>query len=259
MAHEKSLEALNRTLKDLRENQRLFGNALILLTGDFRQTLPVIPRSTPADELNACLKASNLWRYVTKLTLNTNVRVQLQNDSKAEVFSKQLLQIGNGRIPIDNNGLFKFPDHFCQIAESKADLVQNYKNHNWLSERAILAGTNKDVNEINADILDKIPGDTVVYRSVDTVIDQDQVVNYPTEFLNSMDISGFPPHYLQLKVDATIIMLRNINHPKLSWEKVSPQAIQNCVIEAGFGKTDMPHNDNGWTAEDELTLSALAQ
>ncbi|XP_053968537.1 uncharacterized protein LOC128869968 [Anastrepha ludens] len=223
MAHQKSLEALNRTLKDLRENQRLFGNALILLTGDFKQTLPAIPRSTPADELNACLKASSLWRYVTKLTLNTNVRVQLQNDSSAEVFSKQLLKIGNGRIPIDNNGLFKFPHHFCQLAELKADLVQkvfpditqNYKNHNWLSERAILAGTNKDVNEINADILDKIPGDTVVYRSVDTIIDQDQVVNYPTEFLNSLDISGFPPHYLQLKLGSTIIMLRNINHPKL--------------------------------------------
>ncbi|UYV67980.1 hypothetical protein LAZ67_5002693 [Cordylochernes scorpioides] len=55
MAHKKSLEALNRTLKYLRGNEQLFGGALILLAGDFRQTLPVIPRSTPADELNACL------------------------------------------------------------------------------------------------------------------------------------------------------------------------------------------------------------
>jgi PIF1 helicase. len=28
---------------------------MILLAGDFRQTLPVIRRSTPMDELNACL------------------------------------------------------------------------------------------------------------------------------------------------------------------------------------------------------------
>jgi hypothetical protein len=61
MAHKKELEALNRTLKDLKVNEQLFGGALILMSGDFRQTLPVIPRSTPADELNACLKSSVLW------------------------------------------------------------------------------------------------------------------------------------------------------------------------------------------------------
>lgn len=57
-AHKKSLEALNFTLKDLRRNNNIFGGLMILLAGDFRQTLPVIPRGTPADELNAYLKAS---------------------------------------------------------------------------------------------------------------------------------------------------------------------------------------------------------
>ncbi|GBP72598.1 hypothetical protein EVAR_50900_1 [Eumeta japonica] len=60
MAHKKSLEALNFTLKDLRRNN-IFGGLMILLAGDFRQTLPVVLRGTPADELNACLKASPLW------------------------------------------------------------------------------------------------------------------------------------------------------------------------------------------------------
>ena len=59
MAHKRAFEALHRTLRDLRSNQNLFGGAMILLAGDFRQTLAVIPRSTAADELNACLKASN--------------------------------------------------------------------------------------------------------------------------------------------------------------------------------------------------------
>ncbi|GFU48246.1 ATP-dependent DNA helicase [Trichonephila clavipes] len=54
----------DRSLQDLRENVQPFGNALILLAGDFRQTLPVISRSTPADEINACLKYSTLWRHV---------------------------------------------------------------------------------------------------------------------------------------------------------------------------------------------------
>ena len=52
MAHKRALEGLNRTLKDLRNDSRIFGGAMILLSGDFHQTLPVIPRSTAADEIN---------------------------------------------------------------------------------------------------------------------------------------------------------------------------------------------------------------
>ena len=62
MAHKRALEALDRTLKDLRNDSRHFGGAMILLSGDFRQTLPVIPGSTAADEINASLKSSYLWR-----------------------------------------------------------------------------------------------------------------------------------------------------------------------------------------------------
>lgn len=56
MAHKKSIEGLNRTMRDFRGNQNLFGGALILSALGFRQTLPVISKSTPADETNACLK-----------------------------------------------------------------------------------------------------------------------------------------------------------------------------------------------------------
>lgn len=51
MAHKKSYEALDRTMRDFTGINQPMGNKLLLLTGDFRQTLPVIPRSTPADEI----------------------------------------------------------------------------------------------------------------------------------------------------------------------------------------------------------------
>ncbi|GBP63298.1 ATP-dependent DNA helicase pif1 [Eumeta japonica] len=60
MSHKKALKALDRKLRDLRGNVRIFGGVLILLSGYFRQTMLVIPRSTPDDELNACLKSSVL-------------------------------------------------------------------------------------------------------------------------------------------------------------------------------------------------------
>jgi len=64
MVHKKSLDSLERTLKDTRNNQNKFGGATILLSSDFCQTLPVVQRSTQADELNACFKSSNLWKHV---------------------------------------------------------------------------------------------------------------------------------------------------------------------------------------------------
>ena len=55
MTPKKSLEASERTMKNLRNNQNRFGGAMILLAEDFPQTLPVIPRLTPVNEPNACL------------------------------------------------------------------------------------------------------------------------------------------------------------------------------------------------------------
>lgn len=67
------------------------GGVVLLLSGDFRQTLPVIPKSTPADEINACLKHSILWHQVKKLQLTTNMR--------AKTFAEKLSEIAGG--PVD--------------------------------------------------------------------------------------------------------------------------------------------------------------
>jgi len=125
MAQKKSLEALDHTLKDLRNNQVPFGGTLMILSGDFRHTLPVLPRSTPADELHACLKYSTFWSTVKKkMHLTKNMRVQHQNDPTAAIFSKQLLEIGNGTVPTNpETGKITFPSNFCIIVNSKKELV----------------------------------------------------------------------------------------------------------------------------------------
>ncbi|XP_055612030.1 ATP-dependent DNA helicase pif1-like [Uranotaenia lowii] len=241
MAHKKALEALNRTLKDLRSNDLLFGDSLILLSGDFRQTLPVIQKSTPADEINACLKSSALWTYVQKLTLTKNMRVALQQNVSADTFSKQLLDMGNGKLPIDQTNQITFPRNFCKMMNSKDELIasvfpdieNSYKNHEWLSERAILAAKNLDVNDINSKIQNKIPGESTTYKSFDTVINPDEAVNYPIEFLNSLDLPGMPPHMLVLKVGVPIILLRNICPPRLcNGTRMSVKRLMNNVLEA---------------------------
>ncbi|XP_076765131.1 ATP-dependent DNA helicase Pif1-like [Xylocopa sonorina] len=239
MAHKKSLK---RTLKDLRGNKQLFGGAFILLANDFRQTLPVIPRSVPADELNACLKSSVLWRYVEKISLKTNMRVQLQQDESSEPFTKQLLDIGNGKMEIDQSThCITLPENFCHIVKSTDELIakafsnlsQNYKNNQRVSERAILAAKNIDVNLINCTIQIKIPDEETTYKCIDTVVNHDESVNYPTEFFNSLDLQGMPPHILSLEIGPPIILLRNINPSQLcNGTRLSVKKLINNIIEA---------------------------
>ncbi|XP_060880216.1 ATP-dependent DNA helicase pif1-like [Metopolophium dirhodum] len=223
MAHKLALEAVDRTMKNLRGNSRRFCGAMILLSGDFRQTLPVIPKSTAADELNACLKLSFLWQHVKKFKLTTNMSVALQNDPSAAEFSRQLLALGNGQIPVDvSTGLISFPENFY-----------NYKHLDWISEREILAAKNKDVNCWNCIIQSKIAGELRSYKSVDSVTVENEAINYPTEFLNSLDVPGTPQHNLQLKVGSIIIMLRNLNHPKLcNGTRLSVKKLLNNLIQA---------------------------
>jgi hypothetical protein len=57
-----------------------------------------------------------------------------------------------------------------------------------------------DVDDLNLKIKHLLPGNLVSYKFIDTVCDATEAVNYPTEFLNSLDLPGMPSHNLQLKV-----------------------------------------------------------
>ncbi|GBN46171.1 hypothetical protein AVEN_237434-1 [Araneus ventricosus] len=130
---------------------------VVLMAGDFRQIPPVITRGTPADEINACLKASPLLEHVKKFNLTTNMRVQLFNDTESGQYTATLLKIGEGRFKTDPNGMITLNERFCKIAHSTEELISkvypelqvNMGNREWLCERAILAPTNEIVAQIN--------------------------------------------------------------------------------------------------------------
>lgn len=63
------------------------------------------------------------------------------------------------------------------------DIENNYLNHEWLSQRAILAAKNVDVDEINFQIQQLLPGDLMSFKSIDTVVDENESVNFPIEFI----------------------------------------------------------------------------
>lgn len=95
------------------------------------------------------------------------------------------------------------------------NIITNFQDYDWLSQRAILAPRNEDVNYLNYEIQRKLPGDAITYTSIDSVTDEFESANYPIEFLNSLEPSGLPPHILTLKIGSTIMILRNIDPPFL--------------------------------------------
>jgi ATP-dependent DNA helicase PIF1 len=96
-----------------------------------------------------------------------------------------------------------------------SNILINFKNLSWLTERAILAAKNDDVDGINSKILSMLPGEPIVYESIDTNVEEDDAVNFPVEVLNTLNPPRMPPHRLYLKVGTPIILLRNMDPPKL--------------------------------------------
>ncbi|CAF4655383.1 unnamed protein product, partial [Rotaria sp. Silwood2] len=151
------------------------------------------------------------------------MRVHLQDDASAGQFSESLLMIGNGKAPVHpTSDLISLSNNFCNVVDSIEILKTSvfpyirthYKDHKWLCERAILVPKNTSVNAINLQIQQQLPGETTSYKSIDTVVDVDDAVQYPIEFLNSLEPFGMPPHNLLLKIGSPVMLLRNLDAPR---------------------------------------------
>lgn len=102
-----------------------------------------------------------------------------------------------------------------------------------MSERAILAAKNVDVIDINIRIQNMLETESFSFKSIDTVVEENEGVNFPTEFLNSLDLPGLPPHKLILKIGSPIILLRNLCAPKLcNGTRLVVKKIFGTIIEA---------------------------
>ena len=197
MTNKKCFEAVDNTLRDIRNCDKPMGGITTVLSGDFRQILPVIPRGTRADDINACLKSSYLWPYIHVLQLTTNMRLTSSADSDLMSFASSILSIGDGTMVSSSSNVIDIPfgNHVHIIGELiehvYTNLTENFNDPSYLYNRTILCPQNECVNDINLQVLDKVEGQHTSYMSVDTICDEDEVT---TEFLNSLTPSGCPTH-----------------------------------------------------------------
>ena len=166
MSHRFQLEALDRTLRDVTGLDVPFGGKIMVLSGDFRQCLPVIPDGSRAEVVDAALNRSHLWQFFKVMKLGVNMRVKMSDDPEAEAFDQFTVKLGNGEIDVlDGTDLVEIPEVMSMNIEPNSpnnptsekdamkkladhvypDLRRNFGKVGWLDGRAILAPTNKQV------------------------------------------------------------------------------------------------------------------
>ena len=113
------------------------------------------------------------------------------------------------------------------------NLSHHYKDTKCLYKEIFWPRRMTFLEAINNSSLNKLPGKETIFKSVDSVVDPNSAVQYPTEFLNSLQPPGLPPHNLILKVGTTIMLLRNLDPPRLcNGTRLTVKYILLHVLEA---------------------------
>ncbi|KAG5063501.1 hypothetical protein JHK85_004684 [Glycine max] len=262
MTHKFCFEALDKSLRDIIKGK------VMVLGGDFRQILPVIPRGSRSDIVHATINSSYLWDYCQILTLTKNMRlqsnIQVADKEETATFAQWILDIGDGIIGHPNDAyakveipqdllITKYDDPIHGIVNSTfPNLCQHHNNPEFFQSRGILASTNETVQQVNDYILSLIPGEHIEYLSSDSgdkseTIESCHFSSLTIEFLNSLTTSSLPNHSIKLKIGSPIMLLRNLdqtqglcNGTRLIITRLAKHVIAAEII---FGK-NIGHNVN---------------
>ena len=210
MAHAYSVEVVDRLLRDLTCTNAPFAGKVVVLGGDFRQTLPVVRRATRGEIVSASVKSSALWPLFRTVRLVQNMRAAAGEQD----FAAWLLQLGEGRLPQGADGLIELPADCLHRGDLVKEVFERaLRGEEPLSGCVILSPKNAESLAMNEEVLQMLPGEAKTYVSVDGFEkDSDEVQNtYPLEFLHSLTPTGMPPHLLNLKVGAVVMLLRNLD------------------------------------------------
>ncbi|GKF22543.1 DNA helicase [Tanacetum coccineum] len=182
-------EALDRSLRDILDAPHsLFGGKLVILGGDFHQTLHVKKGTSKMEVIASCISESNLWPHFKVFMLKGNMRL-LRPDIKANEhslvssFASWLLDIGDGNIgdadkqDPENSNWIRIPsEYFFPFGENGlSSLIDFIYDHNTfqtplavtLQQKAIICPKNETADVINSKVCEMVQGESTAYLSQD--------------------------------------------------------------------------------------------
>ncbi|KAG5579184.1 hypothetical protein H5410_049811 [Solanum commersonii] len=196
MAKKKMVEAFDLLLRDLMEKNTLFGGKIVIFSGDFRQTLPIVRSGKKEDFIREKLLRSEIWNQLEKLQLSKNMRA-----TKDPEFCEYLMRIGNGKEKTNDHGKIQIPHSliipFTSEKESLnllfrntyPDLYTSCTKTSFITSRAILTTKNDFVDEINDMLISQFSNTGKVYIAIDETIDPNDQSEYE-DFLHTLNPTG---------------------------------------------------------------------
>lgn len=234
MTHKDVFHCVDKTLRAVLNTNEVFGGKVVLFGGDFRQILPVVPLGGKAEIIHACFKFSYLWSDIQNFYLNQNLRVRRDEEHSAE-FMQFLNLVGNGghapqlgnQAHNEETGeiLIRIPRAILSASPDLDNFIREIypslddPNAAQITNATILAPTNLSVEAINQRVLELFRPEEQArtYLSADSLSpdeSEENQLNVTVEFLNSVSVPGLPPHRMNLKIGAVVILLRNLNTKK---------------------------------------------
>ena len=221
MANRAVKSCVEETCRRVMGNDVPFGGKTVILLGDFRQTGPIIPGGSRREIVDASIKSSPLWSQFRVFRLVRPIR-----NAEDIQFSEWVDSIGEGRIT-DVRLHDMFP-----IVTSADDLINFAFPPDILQDpvsclnRAILAPTNRQINQYNDRILNQVVGEEKMFIAADHIKEADDSgIISPESVLDYVarhTPPGLPDHRLKIKTNAVFRLLRNFS--------VDQQLVKNVRI-----------------------------
>ncbi len=237
MSNKHNVETVDRTLQDLCCEGTLFGGKPTVLIGDNKQIPPVVKNGAKMDVLSVSLKLSPLWNQLKVFSLNTP-----QRDKGDEEYSKFVLKVGEDKVQrVKFDGEELIPLEIVERVNSIEELINfvydDLQNEEASAKRAILSGTNKNIDELNKQVLSKLPGDEFELLSADSCVIDNKSPDekfVPTDILHRMTEPGVPDHCIKVKKGAICLIIRNLSFDDglVNGSKVIIRHATNRIVQA---------------------------
>ncbi|CAI9260625.1 unnamed protein product [Lactuca saligna] len=180
------------------ESTQIFEGKVVVLGGDFRQTLPVVRNGSKHDTIVACITNSHIWPSLCVLQLDENMRALLD-----PVFTEFLLRLGEGRENLQDDDVVTLPSQIVIVDNDESQglnvlikyvyphIFENSKDNpaSFTFNRAILTTKNTFFDELNDILINKFQGEEKEYISFDETLDPNDQAHYE-DLLHSLTPHG---------------------------------------------------------------------